>query len=189
MLPRENSYTRGKVIVWKRDADWDSIGSSNDNPILDTREYSVDFDDGEVSKLTANVIAELMYATCNDSGNKYPMMDSRVDYWKYDKALSVASQKVVHRGWSFMRRYTVVCQLCVQWRDGLTLWQALKDLKVFHTVETTEYAVDQETDHDPAFNWWVKAVLKKSLRIIHLAKKRNARYFKKTHKFGIEVPK
>ena len=39
--------------------------------------------------------------------------------------------------------------------------------------------------HDPAFNWWVKAVLKKRSRIKSLVKKRNAQYLKKTHKFGI----
>ena len=39
------------------------------------------------------------------------------------------------------------------------------------------------------FTCWVKAVLKKRFRIISLVKKRNSRYLKKTHKYGIEVPK
>ena len=98
MFPRRNSYARGKFIGQKRDAVWNAVGSSNDNLILDTREYSVKFDDGEVSKLTANVIAESMYASYDDFGNKYLMMESIVDYQKNNKALSVASQKVVHRG-------------------------------------------------------------------------------------------
>ena len=34
-----------------------------------------------------------------------------------------------------------------------------------------------------------KTVLKKRLRIIYLVKKKNTQYLKKTHKFGIEVPK
>ena len=51
------------------------------------------------------------------------------------------------------------------------------------------YALDQEIDHEPAFNWWVNEVLKKRFRIIPLIKKRNARYLKKTHTFGIEVHK
>ena len=44
-------------------------------------------------------------------------------------------------------------------------------------------------DHEPAFKWWVKTVLKKRLRIISLIKKIKAQYFKKTHKFGIIFPK
>ena len=88
-----------------------------------------------------------------------------------------------------MRRYTVGCQLCVQWRYGSALWQALRDLKESHTVDTEEHAVAQEIDHKPTFNWWVKAITKKMLRITSLVNKRNARYLKETHKFGIEVPK
>ena len=111
MFPRGNSYAYGNAV-----------GRSNDNPIIDTREYSVEFDDGEVSELTANVIADLMYAACNESGNEYLMTDSIEEYRKNDKALSVASQKVVHRGQSFICRSTAGCQLCVQWRDRPTLW-------------------------------------------------------------------
>jgi hypothetical protein len=44
-------------------------------------------------------------------------------------------------------------------------------------------------DHEPAFNYWVPHVLKKRDRIISLVKKRQTRYLKRTHKFGIEVPK
>ena len=115
-----------------------------------------------------------MYDSCDESGNEYLMMDSIVDHRKSDKALSVSSQNMVHRGWSFMWQSTVGWKLCVQWRYGLTSWQALKDLKESHTVETLEYAVAQEIDHEPAFNWWVKSSLKKRLRIISLVKKKNA---------------
>ena len=72
-----------------------------------------------VSKLTSNVITQSMYAACDDSGNEYLMIDSIVEYQKSDKALSVASQKVVHRDWSFMRRSTAGWHICVQWRYGL----------------------------------------------------------------------
>ena len=73
--------------------------------------------------------------------------------------------------------------------DGSTSWQEIKDRKDLHPVDTVEYAVDQEIDHNPEFNWWVNAVSKKSLLITPLIKKRHSLYLKKTHKFGIEVPK
>ncbi len=44
-------------------------------------------------------------------------------------------------------------------------------------------------DHEPAFDWWVPHVLKKRDWIILLVRKRTTRYLKRTHKFGIEVPK
>ena len=56
-------------------------------------------------------------------------------------------------------------------------------------IETTEYAVTKGIDLEPAFNWWVPHVLKKHDRIISLVRKWTTRYLKRTHKFGIEVPK
>ena len=44
-------------------------------------------------------------------------------------------------------------------------------------------------DYGLTFNFWVRAVLKNILRIISLAKNRNARYLKKNHKFVVEVTK
>ena len=103
------------------------------------------------------------------------MMDSIVDYQKSDKTSSVSGHKMVHRSWSFMRRSTAGCHLCVQWRDGYILWQALKDVKESHPVETVEYSMAQEIYHNPAFNWWVKAALNNKLGIISLFNKSNAR--------------
>ena len=46
MLPIGNSYDIGKATRRKRDADGNTVGRKNDNPILDTR---IEFDDGEIS--------------------------------------------------------------------------------------------------------------------------------------------
>ncbi len=61
--------------------------------------------------------------------------------------------------------------------------------KESHPIETAKYAVTHGIDHEPAINWWVKHFLKKRERIISLVKQRNTRYLKRTHKFGIELPK
>ena len=111
--------------------------------LLDTREYCVDVDKGEVSKLAANVIEESIYAAFDDDGNEYLMMDSIVEYQKKNKAVTITDHKVFHIGWNYMQRSTAVWQLCVQWRDFLTSRKSLRDLKESHPVETAEYAVDQ----------------------------------------------
>ena len=49
-----------------------------------------------------------------------------------------------------------------------------------------KYAVLNKIASEPAFNWWVKSVLRKRDRIISKVK---SRYWKTTHKFGIELPK
>jgi hypothetical protein len=79
--------------------------------------------------------------------------------------------------------------MCCQWKDGSTSWESLADLKESHPIETAEYAVTKGLDHEPAFNWWVPHVLKKHNQIISLVHKRTTRYLKRTHKFGIEIPK
>ena len=56
-------------------------------------------------------------------------------------------------------------------------------------MKTAEYAVAQGIDHEPGLNWWVDSVLIKKEIIISLVKKRNAWYLKKTHKFGVDLPK
>ena len=65
----------------------------------------------------------------------------------------------------------------------------LADLKESHPIETAKYAKILGIDHEAAFNWWVPHVLKKRDRIISLVRKRNPRYLKRMHKFGIELPK
>ena len=59
------------------------------------------------------MISDSMYAACDGSRNKYMMMELIVEYRKSDKDISVSNQRVVHRGWSFMRQSTVGSQLCV----------------------------------------------------------------------------
>ena len=56
-------------------------------------------------------------------------------------------------------------------------------------MQTAKYAATNDIDTEPAFNYWVPHTLKKRDRIISLVKKLQTRYLKKTHKFGIEMPK
>ena len=60
LLPRWDKMARGQVICWKHDADGNIIGRSNQNPILDTHLYEVEFPGGEMTELAANIIAESM---------------------------------------------------------------------------------------------------------------------------------
>ncbi len=90
---------------------------------------------------------------------------------------------------TYLKHSTVGWQLCCKWRDGSTSWENLADLKESHPIDTAEYAKILGIDHEPTFNWWVPHVLKKRDRIISLVRKQNPRYLKRTHKFGIDLPK
>ena len=113
--------------------------------------------------MTANVISESMYSVCDDSLNEYLTIYSIVNCRNNDKAITVYGQKVVHIGRSFMQQSGIGWQICFQWGYGSTLGQAIKYLKEFYPVETEEYDVARQIDHEAAFNWWVNAVLKETL--------------------------
>jgi hypothetical protein len=76
--------------------------------------------------------------------------------------------------------------LCVEWKDGTTSWERLADLKERNTVEVAVYASTKNMHDEPIFAWWVPHIPKKRNIIIYAV---TNRYHKRTHKFGIQVPK
>jgi hypothetical protein len=53
-------------------------------------------------------------------------------------------------------------------------------------IQVAEYAVKHQLALQPAFKWWVDDTLKRRSRIIKAVK---TRYLKRTHKYGIQLPK
>ena len=103
VLPRGSTEQRGRIISRKGDIDGNPISNANNNPILDSRCYEVQFDDGAMAELDANVIATSMYAQCDPDGNQYVLLDSFVDYRKKENALSLLDQKMVVNGRKSLR--------------------------------------------------------------------------------------
>jgi hypothetical protein len=123
-------------------------------------------------------------------GNQYVLLDEIVDHRRLPTAIKLADQKVIRaNGRTYLMRLTIGWQICCQWKVGSASWENLSNLKESHPIETSEYTKIIGINHEPAFNWWVPHILKKRDQNISLVKKRNPRFLKKTHKFGIEVPK
>ena len=91
MLPRGGTLVMGRVTERKRDHEGNVIGRSNAN----TWEYEVKFEDGDVIKLSANAIAESMYAMCDENGDHILLFDAIVDHKKNDNAMTRTEQKFV----------------------------------------------------------------------------------------------
>ena len=62
LLPHGNDIVQGRVCKSDWDNDGNHIGRENENPILDSREYVVEFKDGTEAELSDNAIAQSMYA-------------------------------------------------------------------------------------------------------------------------------
>jgi len=175
-----------KVIKTARDEANELIGTHSSNPILDTSMYEVEFTEGSIDQLTADVIviAENLFSQLDSEGRQYQLLSEIIDH-KSDAPPAIpisngflkSQSGNIHpkkntRGWKFM----------VEWKDGAVGWVPLKDLKESDPLELAEYAMANNLEEEPAFHWWVRDTLKKHGRIISKIK---TNYWCYTHKFGI----
>ena len=161
-------------------------GHRNNNPILDTRTYLVEFPDGAELEYTANTIAENMWAQCDIDGNQWLLMEAIVDHRSDKTAVRKQDATIIVNGRKQQIKTTRGWELCVEWKDGTTTWQRLADMKESNPVKVAEYATAQGINQEPAFAWWVDWTLKRRDRIIAAV---NNRTLKRTHKFGIPIPR
>ena len=172
-LPLGDEMVLGTVLARKRDAHGNPIGRAANNPIFDTRVYQVQFPDDRVEEYSANVIAENLYSQVDKEGNQYVIIDEIVDH-EFDSKI-IPKEKSADG-----------CNLCILWKDGSTSWETLKNIKHGFPVQAAEYATARGLQEHPAFKWWVKPTLKRKERIIKAVR---TRYLKKTHKYGLRLPK
>ena len=89
----------------------------------------MEFEDGSMRTYSANVIAESIYAQCDEEGQKYLLFGSILYHKTNGHALLVEDQDVVVRGQSSKRKTPKGWHLCVQWKDVTTTWERLSYLK------------------------------------------------------------
>ena len=139
-LPHGGEQVKATVKGRKRDADGRPIRRQHPNPLLDTRLYEVEFPDGSTEAITANLIAETLWSQVDNEGRSHSVEKEIVDHRTNGRALSKDDGYTVdHSG----RRHPKVTTQGweVEWRDGMTSWVPLKDLKESNTVPLAEYAV------------------------------------------------
>jgi hypothetical protein len=183
-LPIDGDLLRGEVIRRTRDPNGRPIGTRNTNPILDTREYDVQFPDGTVRSYIANTIAENLYSQVDAEGRSFTIFDEIIDHKKDSSAIDTngTAEEETHfttKGWKFL----------VSWKDGTSSYVPLREMKETYPLQTAEYAVSHNISDEPAFRWWVPFTLRKRTRIIQKLGKKSNKYWHRTHKYGIELPK
>ena len=183
----EGELVHATVRKRVRDEDGTPVGVAHSNPLLDSRKYEVEYVDGHVEELTANLIAENLIAQVDEEGRRQMMLSAIIDHRTSSDAIpqsqgtymnpyGVKRRKMTTRGW----------ELLVEWRDGSSDWVALKDLKDSYPVELAVYATEQKIVDEPAFAWWVPYTIRKQKRILQKVK---SKYWARTHKYGIRIPK
>ncbi len=186
-IPTEDGNILGKVKKRKRDHETNMlIGTSNRNPLMDTRLYEVELPDGTYTDYSANVLIENIMNSADDNGQTPMFIDEIVGHRFNKEAIhpedgwyitpQVAKKRVIT---------TRGCELNIQWKDGTTSWVPLKDMKEANPLEVAEYTVRMNITNHPAFAWWVPLTIKRRDKIVKLVTHRLA---KKQVKFGIKVP-
>ena len=152
ILPHGGEAQRATVLRRKRNQDGDPIGKRNQNPILDTREYEVQFPDGSTDTCTANTIAENMYSQVDNQGREYLLLQEITDH-KTDGSAVVKDDGFITSSTGQRRPRTTTrgWKLLVSWKDDSSSWVPLKDLKGSNPVEVAEYAVANKIAEEPAF--------------------------------------
>ena len=136
----------------KRNALGQEIGTYNENPMMNTMIYEVEFQDGTVKEYTANVIADNIYAQVDREGFMYTLLDVIIDFKKDNSAVTSDNQYVIDRyGQKKLRKTVIGWKLLVLWKDDSEQWIPLKDLKESHPVNVAEFSVAKGIDKEPAF--------------------------------------
>ena len=188
-LPQGDSLEPRLAKVTKRmkDANGIPIGTAHDNPLLDTRMYEVEYVDGEKAALSANHIAENLFAQVDDEGNRHVLMHEIIDHRTNGQEVKQQDAFLTTKmGTKRRREMTKGWELLVEWKDGSRIWVALKDMKESFPVQVSEYAVASRIAMESALAWWTPTVLRRRNRIVAKIK---SKYWVWTHKFGIRIPK
>ena len=186
-LPRDTEgpeFTR--VTKRLKDANGLPIGTSNENPILYTRVYEVEYDDRHKASLNVNAIAQNMFAQVDDKGNRHVLFDKTINHRHTALALKQANAFIVTSSGNMRRRETTKgWDMPIRWKYGSTTWVPLKDTKESYPVQVSEYSILTRIQEEPAFAWWVPHVTRKRNRIVAKVK---SKYWICTHKCGLKVP-
>jgi hypothetical protein len=70
----DGEMIRAKVRKRLLDDEGKPLGTAHSNPLLDSRKYEVEYSDGNVDGLTANIIAENMMAQVDEEGRRQMML-------------------------------------------------------------------------------------------------------------------
>ena len=106
-LPHDNEGPDfARVTKRLKDANGLPIGTANENPILYTRMYEVEYVDRNKTSLTANAIAQNMFSQVDDEGNIHLLFDGIIDHHITELALKQAEAFIVTSSGNRQRRET-----------------------------------------------------------------------------------
>jgi hypothetical protein len=137
--------------------------------------------------MSANTIAECMCVQVDRAGGRLLLFEDVIDHRSTKDAIKQADDFTNEPNGRRRRKSTTKgWELLFKWKDGSETWVPLKDAKEAFPVQVAEYSEQVRIHEEPAFAWWVPYVLKKRAQTMAKVK---SKYWQRTHKFGIRIPK
>ena len=139
----------------KRDALNQPIGTKNENPILDSRIYELEFPDGRIEEYSVNVLAENLFNMADEDGWDTGLLEEVIDFRSNDD-IAVKAQdgfREMSNGEKVPVITTKGWDVQVRWTDKSTDWIPLAEIKESNPIEIAEVAIAFNVDKEPAFNW------------------------------------
>ena len=93
--------------------------------------------------MAANVIAENLFAQVDQEGNRFVLIESIIDT-RTDgtQTLQKDAFVITKNGTKRRKNTTKLWEVCIQWKDGSTTCNKLKDIKYLYPVQMAEYKVE-----------------------------------------------
>ena len=125
------------VIKRLRDDNGIPIRTANENPILDSCMYEVEYQDGMRASLVSNYIAENLFAQVDQEGYSYVLLDEIIDYRENAREVKLQDAFITTGTMARRRRETTIrWELLAQLKDRSTNWVSLKNLKESYPMQT-----------------------------------------------------
>jgi hypothetical protein len=145
LLPHEGEFQTGRVQARVTGQDGMPVWRQNSNPLLDTREYKVEFPDGSIDALQPNIIAENMYSQINSEGlSLFAILTVKeIVYHRKNRHALLKDEDgffLGKEGQKYPKKTTRDWNVLVKWKDRTSSWLPVKDLKDSNPVELAEYA-------------------------------------------------
>ena len=154
MLTQGATEQLARIMQCSLNEDSRHVGQYDENPILNTAIYDIEFPDCTTKDYGASIIAENILNQVDQDGYHSQMLEGILDHHKEDSAVSMDNKwTTTRRGNCSLQKTTVGWMFKIKWKDGTTEWVPLKLMKESNPVETSEYAVSRKLDGEPAFAW------------------------------------
>ena len=130
-----------RVTKRLKDKDGRPIGTASKNPILDSIMYEVKYEDGHKVAMAANTISSNLFAQVDQDGQIFVLLDEIID-WRTDGSQIKPEDAFIHisNGNKRRRETTKGWEVCIQWKDGSSTWNQVKDVKEAYPVQLADYS-------------------------------------------------